>query len=75
MYERQLCMGAARVSTGCIGTVVTSTQHRKQGIASALMQDAIEFARQHNHTLLLLDGIPNFYSVSARKPQSLQLRG
>ncbi len=61
MHEHQLRMGAARISTGCIGTVVTSTQHRNQGIASALMQDAIEFARQHNHALLLLDGIPNFY--------------
>ncbi|MDQ2906470.1 MAG: GNAT family N-acetyltransferase [Chloroflexota bacterium] len=61
MHEHQLRMGSARISTGCIGTVVTSTQHRKQGIASALMQDAIEFAHQHNHALLLLDGIPNFY--------------
>jgi predicted N-acetyltransferase YhbS len=61
MYERILRMGAARVSTGCIGAVATDTAYRNQGVATALMQDAFAFARQWNHPLLLLDGIPNFY--------------
>ncbi|GAC1365504.1 MAG: hypothetical protein NVS2B12_39110 [Ktedonobacteraceae bacterium] len=58
---RMLQMGAARISTGCIGAVVTAPDTRKQGIASALMQDTIEFARNSNHALLLLDGIAKFY--------------
>jgi predicted N-acetyltransferase YhbS len=56
-----LCMGAARIPTGCIGAVVTHPDHRKKGVASALMRDAIDFARRDGHALLLLDGIPNFY--------------
>jgi GNAT superfamily N-acetyltransferase len=61
LYERVLCMGAARISTGCIGSVVTAPDSRKQGVATALMQDALAFARKENHALLLLDGIPIFY--------------
>jgi len=61
VYNRVLCMGAARLSTGCIGAAVTAPQARKQGAASAMMQDALVFARKHGHALLLLDGVPNFY--------------
>lgn len=61
IHERVLLMGAARISTGCIGAVVTHPDHRKKGVASALMRDAIDFARRERHALLLLDGIPNFY--------------
>jgi len=61
LHNRVLRMGAARLSTGCIGAVVTAPQARKQGAASAMMQDALAFARTHGHALLLLDGIPHFY--------------
>lgn len=61
MHERMLCMGAARLSTGCVGAVVTAPEARKQGVASALMHDAIKLAREGQFALLLLDGIPNFY--------------
>lgn len=61
VYDRVLRMGAARLSTGCIASVVTAPQARKQGVASALMHDALVFARNHGHALLLLDGIPDFY--------------
>jgi predicted N-acetyltransferase YhbS len=61
LYERMMRMGEARISTGCIGIVVTHPNFRKQGVASALMHDAIDFARANNHHLLLLDGIPDFY--------------
>jgi predicted N-acetyltransferase YhbS len=59
--DRALRMGAARLSIGAIGAVVTAPEARKQGVARALMQDALTFARDNNHALLLLDGIPNFY--------------
>lgn len=61
LHERVLRMGAARISTGCIGAVVTSPDYRKQGVARTLMQDTYDFARDNNHALLLLDGIPKFY--------------
>ena len=61
IYERILRMGNARLSIGAIGAVVTAPNARKQGVARALMQDALDFAQKNNHTLLLLDGIPNFY--------------
>jgi len=61
MFDRVMRMGAARISTGCIGAVVTANEHRRQGVASALMHDAIDFARQRGHALLMLDGIPKFY--------------
>jgi predicted N-acetyltransferase YhbS len=59
--ERVLRMGTAHISTGCIGGVVTSPDYRKQGVATALMQDTYDFAHRNNHALLLLDGIPKFY--------------
>lgn len=61
LHDRLLCMGAARISTGCIAAVVTAPQARRQGVATALMQDAHACAHERGHALLLLDGIPHFY--------------
>ncbi len=61
VHERVLRMGAARISTGCIGAVVTSPQARKQGIATALMHDTIAFSQRNHHPLMMLDGIAKFY--------------
>ncbi len=60
-FERAMRLGAARLPTGCIGAVATRTGHRKQGVATAMMHDAIGYAREHRYPLLLLDGIPQFY--------------
>ena len=61
VYERKLRMGEARLTTGCISAVVTHPHFRHQGVARAMMQDAIDYAQAHKHALLLLDGIPKFY--------------
>src|SRR5579859_4887996 len=61
IHERRLRMGEAQILTGCIGAVVTYPAHRKSGVATALMLDAINYAQDHNYSLLLLDGIPDFY--------------
>src|SRR5947209_7182217 len=61
LHERTLRMGAAWIATGCIGGVVTYPAYRQQGVATALMLDAIDYAHTHQHALLLLDGIPKFY--------------
>ncbi len=61
IYEHLLRVGAARLPTGCIGGVYTRADVRNQGVATALMHDAIAYAEQHDYPLLLLDGIPKFY--------------
>jgi GNAT superfamily N-acetyltransferase len=61
IFERELHMGEARLTTGCIGSVNTDTEQRLQGAASALMRDAIAYAREQHYAFLLLDGIPKFY--------------
>ncbi len=61
IYERLLRVGAARLVTGCIGGVYTRAEARNQGVATALMHDALAYALAHDYALLLLDGIPKFY--------------
>src|SRR5215470_3647457 len=61
IYERQLRVGSARLATGCIGGVYTRAHARQQGVATALMHDALAYAQAHQYPLLLLDGIPKFY--------------
>ena len=58
---RVLRIGSARLLTACIGAVVTATEHRKQGVAAVLLNDAVQYAKQQKHALLLLDGIADFY--------------
>ena len=55
-------LGSARLRIGGIGAVVTHPAYRHQGIAAALMRDAIAYATQRRYALLLLDGIANFYA-------------
>lgn len=61
MYERLLRVGDAELLTGCIAGVYTRAEARHQGVATALMHDALAYAREHDYPLLLLDGIPKFY--------------
>jgi predicted N-acetyltransferase YhbS len=61
IQERWLQVGTARLLTCCIGSVATHPDYRMQGVASALMQDAIAYAQSRGHALLLLDGIAHFY--------------
>jgi predicted N-acetyltransferase YhbS len=55
-------MGPAQVPICGIGAVATHPAYRHQGIAGALMRDAIAYATERHAALLLLDGIPNFYA-------------
>ncbi len=59
--ECLLCLESARLRTGCIGGVVTHPDYRHQGIATALMQEALAYSYNQRYALLLLHGIPNFY--------------
>jgi len=56
-----LCLGTARLKTGCIGAVAVDKDQRKRGVASALMEDAIACVQSQQLALLFLTGIPNFY--------------
>jgi len=62
IQERLLRMGTATIPTGCIGSVVTVPESRRQGVATALLEDALNFAHERHLGLLLLDGIPYFYA-------------
>ncbi len=77
LHRRQLCIGSARLPTGCIGGVVTAPNQRKRGIASALMRDAIDYAQHDKLALLFLTGIPHFYDrfgyVAVREEVELHL--
>lgn len=59
--ERMLNIGTARLLTGCIGGVVTHKDHRMKGVGATLLRDALRYGQTRHHTLLLLNGIPNFY--------------
>jgi GNAT superfamily N-acetyltransferase len=61
LLERIMCLGPARLRTGCINGVMTHPDYRHQGIASALMRDAINIAERQHYALLFLHGIGNFY--------------
>ncbi len=61
IYERVLALGPARLSTACIGALVTLPAYRNQGVATALLADALALAQARSHALILLDGIPGFY--------------
>jgi predicted N-acetyltransferase YhbS len=61
LLERRLSLGPARLLTGCIGGVATHPDYRHQGIATALMLDALATARSQQYALLLLHGVPGFY--------------
>ena len=61
IFERRMHIGETHVLTGCIGGVVADPRYRMQGVATTMLQDAVAFAEARGHSLLLLDGIPNFY--------------
>ncbi len=61
LLERTMCLGPARLRTGCINGVVTHPDYRHQGIASTLMQDAIHIAKDQQYALLFLHGLGSFY--------------
>ncbi|MGB0384271.1 MAG: GNAT family N-acetyltransferase [Ardenticatenaceae bacterium] len=68
LLQRNLCIGPARLATGCIGAVAVAPNERKRGVASALMYDASVYAEMNKLALLFLTGIPNFYHRLAYVP-------
>ena len=54
-------IGEARLKMGGLGWVTTIPRHRNKGVASALVQDALEYMARHNYHVSMLFGIPNFY--------------
>ena len=61
IQERWLCVESSRLRIGCIGGVVTHQDYRHQGVATALMQDALAYAQSRQYGFLLLHGIPDYY--------------
>ncbi len=64
VYERLLRLGpggVAQLRTACIGAVLSLPEHRRQGVGSALMRDAVRFGADGGFALLLLSGVPDYY--------------
>jgi predicted N-acetyltransferase YhbS len=61
LFERVMSIRSAHLQIGRIYGLVTHPDYRNQGIATALMNDALSIAQSRKYTLLLLHGIPNFY--------------
>jgi predicted N-acetyltransferase YhbS len=61
IQERWLYVESSRLRIGCIGGVVTHQNYRHQGIATALMDDALAYAQNRQYSFLLLNGIPDYY--------------
>jgi predicted N-acetyltransferase YhbS len=61
IQERELCVETARFLIGCIGGVVTHPDYQHQGVATAMMQDALATARARRCAFLLLHGVPGYY--------------
>lgn len=54
-------IGEARLKMGGIGWVTTSPRWRKRGICRVIMNDALQYMREHKYHVSLLFGIPDFY--------------
>jgi predicted N-acetyltransferase YhbS len=61
MQERWLYVESSRLRIGCIGGVVTHQDYRHQGVATAMMKDALASAQRRQYSFLLLHGIPDYY--------------
>ena len=62
LIERRLLrVGAARIPTGCVGTVVVRPDRRGGGVGRVLMLDALAFGRDSGMALLLLNGLAGYY--------------
>jgi predicted N-acetyltransferase YhbS len=59
--ERWLYVESSKLRIGCIGGVVTHNDYRHQGVATALMLDALALAQNRQYSFLFLDGIPDYY--------------
>jgi len=54
-------IGEARLKMGGFGWVTTAPQHRHDGVARRLLDDALDYMRRHRYHVSMLFGIPNFY--------------
>ncbi|HEX2623192.1 MAG TPA: GNAT family N-acetyltransferase [Phototrophicaceae bacterium] len=54
--------GGARLRVAGISKVYTDTDHRRQGYSAAVLRDALTYAIELGAHLVLLNGIPGYYS-------------
>lgn len=54
-------LGEARLKTGGFGWVTTAPAHRHKGVACALINDSMQYMKDHGYHVSMLFGIPNFY--------------
>lgn len=61
IVDRQMRIGAARVSVGGIGGVGTLPEHRRKGYSRRVMERALEVIEREGYDLAFLHGIQDFY--------------
>jgi predicted acetyltransferase len=54
-------LGEARLKMGGIGWVTTAARYRKKGICRLLMEDTLNYMRDHKYHVSTLYGIPDMY--------------
>lgn len=54
-------IGEARLKMGGLGWIAVAGEFRGQGIASAMIEDALAYMRRHNYHVSMLFGIVDFY--------------
>ncbi len=54
-------IGEARLRAGSLGWLSTAPRHRGKGIAGLLMEDAVNYLRQHRYHVALLFGHPGIF--------------
>ena len=63
IFDRNMWVRGVRLRAGGIGSVATHSDHRKHGLASVLLKDAIaQMERRGYHLSFLFTGIPHFYA-------------
>lgn len=61
LHERRLSIESVQFPIGCVGGVVTHPAYQHQGVATAMMLDALAVARDRQYALLLLHGVADYY--------------
>lgn len=61
IVEKWMRIGSCAVKMAGIGDVFTHPDARGKNVSSHLMNDSVDYMRQHDYPISMLYGIPNFY--------------
>jgi len=61
LHTETIRIGEARLKMGGIGWVTTAVHHRGKGVCRALLNDTLEYMKNHGYHVSMLFGIPGLY--------------